>query len=219
MIMRLPAPAPFVIALLLLSAAPASFARIGETQADFDRRILQPDVGKLTPKRKSSDAAKEEQLLRQQPFFSTREHFPPGIRERLYWKSAVPRMLSNENGWRVHVFFLETRSVLEAYLRVGDTLNEFEVQNILRANQGASAWREVDPESDEAAAAPLGASFALVDGTLKARVAGNWLMIYSSKLEVYVKEQLRVLREKEALQQTERVRAQQMTAPESTAGF
>lgn len=217
--MRLPVSAPLVIALLMLSAAPSSFARIGDTQDDFDRRILQPDIGKLTPKRKSSDPANMEQLLRQQPFFSAREHFPPGIRERLYWKSAVHRMLSNENGWRVHVFFHETRSVLEAYLRVGDTLNEFEIQNILRANQGDSAWREVDPESEEAAAAPLGASFALADGTLKARIVGNWLMIYSSKLEAYVKEQLRILREKDTTQQTERLREQQLTAPESTAGF
>jgi len=217
--MRLPSPAPLVIALLMVSTVPASFARIGETQDDFDRRILQPDIGKLTPKRKSADPANTEQLLRQQPFFSAREHFPPGIRERLYWKSAVPRMLSNENGWRVHVFFHETRSVLEAYLRVGDTLNEFEIQNILRANQGDSAWREVDPESEEAAAAPLGASFALADGTLKARIVGNWLMIYSAKLEDYVKEQLRILREKDSTQKTERLREQQITAPESTAGF
>jgi hypothetical protein len=219
MIMRLPASAPFVIALFMLSAASASFARIGENQDEFDRRILQPDIGKLTPKRKSADPANTEQLLRQQPFFTTREHFPPGIRERLYWKSAVPRMLSNENGWRVHVFFHETRSVLEAYLRVGDTLNEFEIQNILRANQGDSVWREVDPESEEAAAAPIGASFALADGTLKARIDGNWLMIYSSKLEDYVREQLRVIQEKDATQQTERLREQQLTAPESTAGF
>ena len=89
--MRLPASAPFVFALLMLSAASASFARIGENQDEFDRRILQPDIGKLTPKRKSADPANTEQLLRQQPFFTTREHFPPGIRERLYWKSAVPR--------------------------------------------------------------------------------------------------------------------------------
>jgi hypothetical protein len=157
--MRLPASAPFVFALFMLSAASASFARIGENQDEFDRRILQPDIGKLTPKRKSADPANTEQLLRQQPFFTTREHFPPGIRERLYWKSAVPRMLSNENGWRVHVFFHETRSVLEAYLRVGDTLNEFEIQNILRANQGDSVWREVDPESEEAAAAPARSQF------------------------------------------------------------
>jgi hypothetical protein len=211
--------APLRFALCALLIAPAAFARIAETQDEFDRRILQPDVGKLTPKRKGTDPAKEEQLLRQQPFFAMREHFPPGIRERLYWKSAVARMLSNENGWRVHVFFYETRSVLEAYLRVGDTLNEFEVQNILRANQGASTWREVDAESDEAAAAPLGLTFALADGSVKALVAGNWLMIYSVRLEAYVLEQLRLAREKNAVQHTERVRLQKLTAPESTSGF
>lgn len=44
-------------------------------------------------------------------------------------------------------------------------------------------------------------------------------MIYSSKLEDYVREQLRVIQEKDATQQTERLREQQLTAPESTAGF
>ncbi len=44
-------------------------------------------------------------------------------------------------------------------------------------------------------------------------------MIYSAKLEDYVKEQLRILREKDSTQKTERLREQQITAPESTAGF
>jgi len=217
--MRFPTPASLACVLLSLVASIQASARVGETQDEFERRILQPAIGKFVPREKNPDPAKEEEIMRQQPFNDVRVHFPDGIRERKYWKSAVPNMLSNENGWRVHVFFQNNRSVLEAYQRVGDTLSEFEIQNILRANQGTSEWRKVEPDSSEAKASAIGCDYVLADDTMRARITGNWIMVYSTKLDAYVKDQLRLIEETQASQQAERVRQQQLNAPGSTSGF
>jgi len=217
--MRFTTPAFFACVLMSLAACLQVSARVGETQEEFERRLLQPAVGKFVPKEKNPDPAKEEEILRQQPFNDVRAHFPAGTRERKYWKSAVPNVLSNENGWRVHVFFQDDLSVLEAYNRVGDTLSEFEVQNILRANQGSSEWRVVEPDSLEARASVIGCTYELADGTRRARVVGNWLLVYSTRLDAHVKEQLRIIEENRTSQQSERVRLQQQTASGSTSGF
>jgi len=217
--MRHPRFAPLACVLLALLPAVPSHARVDETQEEFERRLLQPFVGKFVTREKNPDPVKEEEMLRQQPFNEVKTHFPAGIRERRYWKSAVPNMLSNENGWRVHVFFLENRSVLEAYQRVGDTLSEFEIQNILRANQGSSEWRKVEPESLETKSSAIGCDYQLADGSLRARVVGDWLLVYSVKLDTHVREQLRLVHQNNLQQQEERARLQQITAPGSTAGF
>jgi hypothetical protein len=200
------------------ASIPAS-ARVGEPQEEFERRLLQPFVGKFVPREKNPDPLKEEELLRQQPFNDVRIYFPADTRERKYWKSAVPNVLSNENGWRVHVFFHENRSVLEAYQRVGDVLSEFEIQNILRANQGSSEWRRIEPDSLEARASAIGCDYELADGSLRARVTAGWLLVYSVKLDAHVKEQLQGLEEQKVRQQKERLRNQQISAPGSTSGF
>lgn len=217
--MRFFTPAPLACVLASLAVALPAIARVGETQDEFERRLLQPSVGKFVPKEKNPDPAKEEEILRQQPFNEARTHFPDGVRERKYWKSAVPNVLSNDNGWRVHIFFQDNRSVLEAYQRVGDSLSQFEIQNILRANQGASEWQKVEPDTLEAKASAIGCDYQLADGTLRARVVGNWLLVYSASLDAHVKEQIRIIEERRLSQQQERVRTQQLTAPSSTSGF
>lgn len=217
--MRLFTPALVACMLATLSASITASARVGETQEEFERRLLQPAIGKFIPREKNPDPAREEEILRQQPFNQVRVHFPDGIRERKYWKSAVPNVLSNDNGWRVHVFFHDNVSVLEAYQRVGDSMNEFEIQNILRANQGTSEWQRVEPDSIEATSSVIGCDYQLADGTLRARVVKGWLIVYSVKLDDYVKEQLRVSEEKRRTQEEERVRQQQSSAPNSTSGF
>ncbi len=217
--MRFPTPASLVGVLLIFSSLVSASARVGETQEEFERRIFQPAVGKFIPKEKNPDPLKEEELLRLQPFNTVRIHFPPETRERKYWKSAVPNVLSNENGWRVHVFFQSNQSVLEAYERVGDTLNQFEIANILRANQGTSEWVKIEPESLEARASIIGCDYQLTNGTMRARITGNWIMIYSAALDTHVKEQLRLIEENKLRNMDERTRNQQLAAPGSTSGF
>jgi hypothetical protein len=212
-----PATLSFVFISMLLSLTAA--ARVGETRDEFERRLLEPDVGILILREKNPDPAKEEEILRQQPFNEVRGHFPDGIRERKYWKSAVPRMLSKENGWKVHVFYQDNLSVLEAYQRVGSELNEFEIRNILAANQGKSEWKRIEPDSHDSRASAIGCDYELSDGSMRARISGNWMMVYSTKLDAYVKEQLRIIKERQANQQEEKTRIQQIEAPGSTSGF
>lgn len=217
--MRLFTPASLACVFLSLIVPVQALARVGETQEELERRILQPAIGKFIPREKNPDPAREEEVMRQQPFNEVRGHFPDGTRERKYWKSAVPNVLSNDNGWRMHVFFQSNHSMLEAYQRVGDTLSEFEIQNILRANQGSSEWKKIESDSDESRASSIGCDYQLADGSLRAKIVGNWIMVYSVKLDSYVKDQLRLIDENRASQQAERVRQQQLNAPGSTSGF
>ncbi len=217
--MRFATPATLSVALISLLLSTTAAARVGETREEFERRLLEPDVGILILREKNPDPAKEEEMLRQQPFNEVRSHFPDGIRERKYWKSAVPRMLSKENGWKVYVFYQDNLSTLEAYQRVGSDLNEFEIRNILAANQGKSEWKRIESDSLESRASAIGCDYELSDGSLRARVSGNWLLVYSSKLDSHVKEQLRIIKERQNNQAEEKARIQQIEAPGSTSGF
>lgn len=217
--MRLSTPAPWLFAFVSLIACLPGSARVGETQEEFERRLFQPSVGKFIPRDKNPDPIKEEEMLRQQPFNAVRVYFPVEVRERKYWKSAVPNVLSNDDGWRVHVFFQDNRSVLEAYQRVGDVLSAFEIQNILQANRGASEWRKVEPGSLEALASAIGSDYELADGSLRARIAGNWLMVFSVTFDKHVKEQVRRSEDHRARQEKDRLRRQEIKAPGSTSGF
>lgn len=217
--MRFTTPLPLACVVISLFSTSIASARVGETQEEIERRLFQPSVGKFLPREKNPDPAREQELLRQQPFFEFRHLFPSSIREGKYWKSAVPNMLSNENGWRVHVFYHDGRSSLEAYQRVGETLSEFEIENILRAHQGASEWLKVEPDSLEAHASAIGCQYQLSDGSLRARVLNGWLMVFSTRLDTYVKEQQRMLLENQSTQQGERLKQQQATASASTSGF
>ena len=217
--MRFTAPSPLISILISLAAPAITSARVGETQEEIEHRLFQPFVGKFVPREKNPDPAREQEMLRQQPFFEFRHLFPASIREGKYWKSAVPNMLSNENGWRVHVFYHDGRSALEAYQRVGETLSEFEIENILRAHQGASEWLKVEPDSLEFRASAIGCQYQLSDGSLRARIINGWLMVFSSRLDAYVKEQRRMLLENQTTQQSERLKQQQASASGSTSGF
>lgn len=217
--MRFTTPLPLACVLMSLAASTGVSARIGETQEEIERRLFQPSVGKFLPREKNPDPAKEQEALRQLPFHEFRHLFPGSIREGKYWKSSVPNMLSNENGWRVHIFYHDGRSSLEAYQRVGDTLSEFEIENILRANQGSSEWVKIEPDSLESRASAIGCQYQLSDGSLRARVINGWLMVFSTRLDTYVKEQQRMLLENQSTQQGERLKQQQATASASTSGF
>lgn len=196
-------------------------ARVGETRAEIERRLLQPNLGKMyfRPKDKDNRDAERERVreAREQPFNDARKHFPPDTQEAIYWKSALANQLSSDNGWKVHVFFVAGRSALEAYRRTGAPLNEFEVRALLAANRGGSVWKKVSGEGGGTNG--IAYDFELEDGSLRAKQQGNWFMIYSTRLNAYVIEQQKIakeLRDKEleALKQE-----QQSKAPESVLGL
>jgi len=210
-------------------------ARVGETQADVERRILQPNLGKLYFRAKDKDKDKEKEKdkdkdkdsrdaererlkdERELPFYDAEKFFPSDARAAVYWKSAVANQLSNDNGWMMHVFYVGGRSALEAYRRVGDSLNEFEVRALLAANRGTSSWRKMS--NDGGGTSGIGYDYELEDGSMRAKQQGDWLMIFSTRFDIYVVAQQKVakdLKDKEA----DRLRKeQQAKTPESVSGF
>ena len=224
-------PASRVVATLLAAIissglAPAALARVGETRDVIERRIMQPNLGKAFFRSKDKDKdgreardAERERLKeeREQPFNDARKFFPPDTGEGVYWKSALAGQLSNDNGWKVHVFYMGGRSALEAYHRVGENLNEFEVRALLAANRGSSSWKKISSEGGGTDG--IGYDYELEDGSMRAKQKGDWLMIYSTRLDNYIIEQQKIakeLRDKEK----ERLRVEQQgKAPESVMGF
>ncbi len=194
-------------------------ARIGETREEFEHRLLQPFVGKTIPHDKTADPIKEAEMLRLQPFNDIRVFSPPGIIERRYWKSAVAHQLSNDSGWRVYVFYLDNHSAMEAYQRVGDSLSEFEIQIILKANHGGSEWNKVSAESVAGQASAIGYDYQLADGSLRAKIQENWLIIYTAALDSMIVQQRRIAEETKATVLEEQQKLRQAKAPESTSGF
>ncbi|MFH1496339.1 MAG: hypothetical protein ABII82_00810 [Verrucomicrobiota bacterium] len=212
--MRFPTP---TLGLLLLPVLAATLhARIGESQDEFERRLFQPNVGKFALRERGLDPFQEAEQLRQQPFHTVRARFPEDLRERKYWKSAVPNVLSNDNGWFVHVFYQDGVSVMEAYQRVGEPLNQFEIQNILAVNQGRSQWREVEIDAVDTA---IGGNFQLVDDSRRALRRGDWLVVFSGDFDRGIKARILAGEAASAASQAERRRRQMETAPGSTAGF
>lgn len=212
-----------VLSLFAAVSVQSLSARVGETQADVERRILQPNLGKLyfrtKDKEKDNGQAERERPREEKdlPFNEAKKYFPADVREGVYWKSAVANQLSSENGWKVHVFYAGGRSALEAYRRMGESLNEFEVRALLSANRGASSWRKMSNEGGGTNG--IGYDYELEDGSMRAKQQGNWLMVFSTRLDNYVVEQQKIakdLKEKE----TDRLRLeQQAKAPESVTGF
>jgi hypothetical protein len=208
------------IALVACSGSEAS-ARVGETRDAIERRILQPNVGKVffRGKEKENRDAERERAReeREQPFYETRKFFPAETQELIYWKSAVGSQLSSENGWKVHVFYMGGRSSLEAYRRMGDGLNEFEIRALLAMNRGSSVWKKITAEGGGTSG--IGHDYELEDGSLRAKQQGNWLMIFSTRLDAYVVEQQKIAKEARDRDTERQKQEQQGKAPESVMGF
>jgi hypothetical protein len=191
----------------------------------IERRILQPNLGKTffrpKPKEKEKEDrnAERERLKeeKEQPFYDARKFFPAGTSEAVYWKSALSTQLSNDNGWKVHVFYMGGRSALEAYRRVGEGLNDFEVRALLAANRGGSSWRRTSGEGGGTEG--IAYDYELEDGSLRARQQGNWLMIYSMRLNAYVIEQQKIAKDLSDKEAAREKLEQQAKAPESVMGL
>lgn len=220
-VVNTPAFSRIALVLVLSGLAGGSLhARVGETQAEVERRLLQPNVGKLFFRPKDNDRREAERRAREeraQPFNDARAFFPAEAREAIYWKSALASQLSNDNGWKVHVFYVGGRSTLEAYQRVGEGLNEFEVRALLMMNRGSSVWKKV--ASEGGGTNGIGHDYELEDGSLRARQQGNWLMFFATRLDTYVIEQQKIAKEAKDREDELRRQEQQNKAPESVSGF
>ena len=225
--MNLP-PTPRIAAALLAGASfigttPHAFARVGESREVIERRLVQPNLGKQFFRAKDKDKSERElerDRLREekdQPFGEVKKFFPAGTAEVVYWKSAVAGQLSNDNGWKIHVFYAGGSSALEAYRRTGETLNEFEVRALLQLNRGGSSWKKVS--SDGGGTNGIGYDYETEDGLLRAKQQGTWLMIFSTRVDNYVIEQQKQAKAEHERDQDKQKKEQQGKVTESVNGF
>jgi hypothetical protein len=196
-------------------------ARIGDTPEQMSARMLQPDMGKALSLPKDTDVRDRER--RDFPLTSFNYLLPTSAedwREQIFWKSALRRQMSNEDGWRVHVFYMKGRSVLELYRRVGSSLNEFEINAILGRMRGNQTWRRV-PKTENVDTV-LGYEFELGEGaeaTMRARKQGDWLLIFNKRFDDYLLARKARWDESEARRKAELAAEQEKTAPISVEGF
>lgn len=217
--------AAFLASIVSTCLAPNALARVGETQDVVERRIMQPNLGKAFFRTKDKDKdsreareAERERVKeeREQPFNDAKKFFPD-TREGIYWKSALAGQMSNDNGWKVHVFYMGGRSALEAYHRVGENLNEFEVRALLTANRGTSSWRKAAQEGGGTDG--IGYDYELEDGSMRAKQKGDWFMIFSTRLDNYIVEQQKIARDLKDKEKERLKVEQQGKAPESVMGL
>ena len=94
-------------------------------------------------------------------------------------------------------------------------LNEFEIKGILAANRGASSWKKNGGEI----LTGIGCDYELEDGSVRAKINGNWIMLFSTRLDAFVVEQQRIAKEKHDREAEIAKREQAQKAPESIIGF
>lgn len=209
----------------LAAVSSDAVARIGDTPEQMAARIIQPDLGKNFSWPRDMPEQARERARRENPLCGFQHLLPEesdGWREQIYWKSSLRKQLSNEDGWRVHAYFLKGRSVVELYRRVGQGLNEFEVNAILARMRGTQTWRKVDPKALKPEDSVLGFEYELGEGdeaTLRARKQGDWLVIFHRRFDELLLERRVRWQETEAVRQAERRASQAETAPVSVEGF
>jgi len=235
--------------MLLLSGT--ALARVGETRAEIEKRILQPGVGRIylpndpgptsagpSPAAPAGGSAGAVAGGRRgagfgggrggrsapdlNPFRDFQSLLPTGLTEVVYLKSDAPanpanlkadpanfpvvNLLNPETCWHLHVMYANGRSVIEAYVRVGVALSEFEVNAVLAVNKGSSVWKKAADATDIESG--IGTDYALDDGTIRAKQVGNTLLIFATKVDNYILEQRKAAA---AVEQTK--------APASVMGF
>lgn len=198
-------------------------ARIGDSVDQMNGRMLQPDLGKFFTWPKEMEERARERAIKENPIMAFANFLPTAAedwREQIYWKSAMRRQLSNEDGWRVHAYFLRGSSVLECYRRVGNALNEFEINALLTRVRGNQTWRKVGRKENKETL--LGYDYELGEGgqeSLRARHQGDWLIIYHKRLDdMLVARKAKWDATEEKRKAEERVE-QERGAPVSVEGF
>ncbi len=214
---------PLAVVLAFVAGTLALEARIGDTPEQMAGRMLKPDLGKYFTWPKDMSARDLQQAQREHPTTPFVHLLPPRgneWREDIFWKSSLSRQLSNDDGWRVHVYYFKGQSVLECYRRVGQRLSEPEVNAILSRLRGGSTWRkvEVEPGADSV----IGYGIELGEpgsGMLRARQQGNWLIIFHRRFDEYLLERKKLWDADEEKRKAEERKLQEERAPVSVEGF
>lgn len=211
---------------LAFFACSIAVARIGDTPEQMSSRLVQTNVGKTFYWPKDMAPREKERQLREIPLSGFSHLLPTAAeewKEQIFWKSALHRQPSDEDGWRVHVYYLNGRSVVELYRRVGKPLNDFEINGILGRMRGNQTWRRVPKkEGQKQEDSILGYDFALGEegaDVLRARKQGDWLIVFHKRFDDYLAARKARWDETETQRKAELAVEQEKTAPVSVDGF
>lgn len=208
--------------LVVLAGTLTAEARIGDSPDQMAGRMLRPDLGKYFSWREFDERTRERMVKENPitPFLHLMPQKGDEWREDVFWKSALSRHLSNEDGWRVHVYYLRGQSVLECYRRVGNVLSEAEVNAILARLRGGDVWRKEEKKSGPDTV--LGYGYQLGQGSnvsLRARQQGDWLIIYHKRFDDFLMERKKLWDADEQKRKAEERTEQEKRAPVSVEGF
>ncbi len=207
-----------VVVLSLILTASWAQARVGETQAQLEQRMLKEGLGKVFSISKNTSERDRDKLDKENPLSGLRLYFPEGTKDVVYWKTSIKQRINADEGWRLYVVYYRGVSVFEAYKRVGTKLSEFEINALLNRNRSSDApWTKVP--KDEAKESAFGYGYKLTKedtDVLRAKVQGEALLIFSAKFDATVYENRK--------EQSERNReldrkVQQEKLPDSIEGF
>ncbi|MGB0744320.1 MAG: hypothetical protein ACPGSB_07320 [Opitutales bacterium] len=183
-------------------------ARIGESRSAFERRLF--NNGGLMYR------DKEERTNRRSggPYSRYMEYLGASAEVRVYFKSddgSRPSQSDLEQGtkkrdqkaglgtgWEVHVLYVNDKSVLELYKRIG-SMSEYEMNALLGLLGDGGFWEEAEPEQKEELATsneeveppPTAFGFQYVrnDGKVRASKSGGGIMVFQKELDEFLARQ------------------------------
>lgn len=170
-------------------------ARIGESRDAFERRLFAS--GGIAYR----DRDGEEQSNQRQngPYTRYMDYLGSSAEVQVYFKTddgSHPKkseMAEKKlgSGWEVHVLYINNKSVLELYKRVGSGTSEYEMNALLALLGGGGFWKEPEAvaEGEEAPISAFGFSYLRSDGQVRAKKAGGGLMVFQRQLDEYLAKQ------------------------------
>ncbi len=172
-------------------------ARIHENKVQVEARFLGNPNTVALPRDLTNSLISNRSI----PYASVLSFFPESTEHVIYHRDldAQPDPTNVEAsarrgqfpiGWNIHVAYLRNQPILINYRRDGGTLTDEHVELILAANARGQEWlRDPDALSQPS---KIGYNFALADGSVRARQAGNSLIIFLGRLDEALFAQMKI---------------------------
>ena len=178
-----------MLALCAGALAPRADARIGESKATIERRLL--GSGGVVYRDDEVEARRRKGM----PYEEFLELIPNGnVYVKLYFKTADGRSPSSSElsakrmppGWDLHVVFVGGKSAIEVYHR-SRPISEYEMNELLARQSGDSFWKRV--KGSEKKPSAFGYNMVRDDGALRARrLAKDKLLVVDARLDTKLAE-------------------------------
>lgn len=185
--MQISIPVFLLVGFFLLFFNQKTEARLGDSMRALEARLIQSGPG-LEYGREERDRKIDGRI----PYQVVLDNFTGEIEVKVYFKPASnqrvrPSQLRDNPrmpGWDLHVIYYRGISVLEAYIRNGQAMSEFEWRGLLVANQGGSHWQQKRP--DDPTEHIFSYQFQTADGRKRALRQGNNAIFYMVEFEELV---------------------------------